>query len=174
VACASALEGWGFTLESIVALYGARAGRRRRALRRTLTAPKTAKKAFGDLVVAPIVKLRALLAAGSRAALALLDKVGRGLRGRTLQTFRDAADAGDTKQLTRTALRALLPLADAVVELAARELPSPLEAQRVRVDGLAAGDAPSRTRRRRRDDVAPRRACATRGSAPCNDERPAR
>jgi len=142
VACASALEGWGFTLESIVALYGARPGADTAALRRTLTAPKTAKKAFGDLIVAPIVKLRALLAAGDvDAALALLDKVGRGLRGRTLQTFRDAADAGDTKQLTRTALRALLPLADAVVELAVRELPSPLEAQRVRADGLVPATA---------------------------------
>lgn len=139
VAIASALEGWGATLESVVALYGARAGGADVVtLRRLLTTPKTAKKAFGDLVIAPIVKLRALLADRQiEPALALLEKVGRAPTGRALQQFRDAADAGDVKQLTRQALRALMPLADAVLEMAVRELPSPLEAQRARVDVLA-------------------------------------
>jgi elongation factor 2 len=139
VAIASALEGWGATLESVVALYGARAGGADVVtLRRLLSSPKTAKKAFGDLVIAPIVKLRALLADRQiEPALALLEKVGRAPTGRALQQFRDAADAGDVKQLTRQALRALMPLADAVLEMAVRELPSPLEAQRARVDVLA-------------------------------------
>ncbi len=137
VACSSALEGWGFSLESVLALYGARAGADVAALRRTLTSAKTAKKAFCDLVLQPIVRLRALVAGGqSEQALALLDKVGRTLRGRTLQTFKDAADANDVKSLTRIAMRTFMPLADCVVDLAARELPSPLEAQRVRVDCL--------------------------------------
>jgi elongation factor 2 len=139
VAIASALEGWGATLDSVVALYGSRAGGADVVtLRRLLSSPKTAKKAFGDLVIAPIVKLRALLAdRQTEPALALLEKVGRAPTGRALQQFRDAADAGDVKQLTRQALRALMPLADAVLDLAARELPSPLEAQRARVDVLA-------------------------------------
>jgi hypothetical protein len=109
VACASALEGWGFSLESIVALYGARPGADVAALRRTLTAAKTAKKAFCDLVAAPIVKLRALLAAGARRRRRSRSstRLAAACAAARCRRSSDAADAGDVKQLTRTRCAAL-------------------------------------------------------------------
>lgn len=136
VAFGSALEGWGVSLDSVCDLLAARGDVDVGAMRARLVANDA--NAFARLVLQPLYVVRNAVQSGDfDAAQRCLARVRRAASGgKALDAWRALVDANDRKNALRSAMRAMYPLADALVAMATRQLPSPCEAQRIRADVL--------------------------------------
>jgi len=151
VAFGSGLHGWGFTLTRFADLYAAKFGVEKSKLMQKLwgdnffdaeskkwltssTTPtkKTIPRAFCQYVLDPIYKLFASVMNGEKAKyekMLVALKINLGNEEKELVG----------KQLIRAVMRKFLPAADALLEMIVLHLPSPVKAQRYRVENLYEG-----------------------------------
>jgi len=151
VAFGSGLHGWGFTLTRFADLYAAKFGVERTKLMAKLwgdnyfdndskkwlassTSPsgKPIPRAFCQYVLDPIYKLFSSVMNGEKA------KYEKMLTALKIQLATDEKELVG-KQLIRCIMRKFLPAADALLEMIVLHLPSPVKAQRYRVENLYEG-----------------------------------
>jgi elongation factor 2 len=151
VAFGSGLHGWGFTLTRFADLYAAKFGVERSKLMEKLwgdnyfdgeskkwiktgTSPsgKNVPRAFCQYVLDPIYKLFSSVMNGEKA------KYEKMLVALKINLSNDEKDLTG-KQLIRCIMRKFLPAADALLEMIVLHLPSPVKAQRYRVENLYEG-----------------------------------
>jgi len=144
----SGLHGWAFTLKQFADLYASRFGIEEVKLMRRLWGdqfynPKTKKwsktqdagfvRGFTQYVLDPIYKVfQFCMKKPKPEALALIEKVGVKL------TFEEK-DQLEEKKLLKTVMRKWLPAGDALLQMISIHLPSPLTAQRYRMELLYEG-----------------------------------
>jgi len=147
VAFGSGLHGWGFTLTKFAIMYADKFGVEQGKMMRRLWGnnffdakrkkwvkrdPGGLKRAFVQFVFDPIQKVFDSCMKGSaNKAKALIEKLGVKL------DHEEKALAG--KPLLKTVMRKWLPAADALLEMIIMHLPSPVQAQKYRVENLYEG-----------------------------------
>jgi len=151
VAFGSGLHGWGFTLTRFADLYSAKFGVERTKLMAKLwgdnyfdndskkwlttsTSPsgKHVIRAFCQFVLDPIYKLFSSVMNGEKA------KYEKMLTALKIQLGNEEKELVG-KQLIRCIMRKFLPAADALLEMIVLHLPSPVKAQKYRVENLYEG-----------------------------------
>jgi elongation factor 2 len=147
----SGLQGWGFTLGRFAKLYAAKFGVPKEKLMNRLwgdnyfdseakkwtSSPNSASgkplpRAFCQFVLEPIYQLARAIMDGDK------DKTEKMMK--TLQITLTTEDAeAQGKALLKVVMRKFLPAAEAILEMIVIHLPSPLQAQRYRVENLYEG-----------------------------------
>jgi len=147
----SGLHGWGFTLTRFAAIYAAKFGVEKEKLMERLwgdnyfdsetkkwvksSTSKSGKqlpRAFCQFILDPIFKLFETIMNGEKG------KYEKMLTSLKITLATDEKDLVE-KQLLKVVMRKFLPLADALLDMMVQHLPSPLVAQRYRVENLYEG-----------------------------------
>eukprot|EP01103_Thecamoeba_quadrilineata_P013548 TRINITY_DN3795_c0_g2_i1.p1 TRINITY_DN3795_c0_g2~~TRINITY_DN3795_c0_g2_i1.p1 ORF type:complete len:885 (-),score=160.46 TRINITY_DN3795_c0_g2_i1:140-2437(-) len=153
VAFTSGLQGWGFTLPQFAELYAAKFGWKKDKILEKLWGhnyfdpsskkwftssihPVTGKKirrGFCQFVLDPIYKIFAAVSEGN---LSEMDKM---LGSLNVSLTKEEREVTEKKQLLREVMKKFLPLADSLLEMVVDHLPSPVQAQKYRVENLYEG-----------------------------------
>ena len=153
VAFGSGLHGWGFTLTKFASLYAKKFGVKKDLLMKRLwgdhyydpaakkwvehpISRKNGKKltrAWCQYVFKPLQQLISFIMAGE------VPKYEKMIRELNIKLTKEEGELV-RKDLVKTVMRKFLPAGDALLEMIVYHLPSPLTAQRYRVDNLYTGD----------------------------------
>lgn len=151
VAFGSGLHGWGFTLAKFAEMYARKFGVQQERLQKKLWGdnyfnPKTKKwsknsvdedgnildRAFCQFIMKPMAQLfENIMQQNTEKAAKMIKKVGVTLRGEEKDLV--------GKPLLKVVMRKWLPASDALLEMLVLHLPSPVTAQRYRVENLYEG-----------------------------------